>query len=135
MDNNLPFVTLNLDEPRKFRLTLNGILELKDKHGIDLANPDSEGFDEKTRDLKFIRTLVWLGLRTYAPDLTEENVGDMLDLSNLLSILGQLGFTDSGKNVLGAAIPPKRKTPKSGTGTPPSRRPSGSGSHQKSITT
>ena len=35
-----PFVIMNLDKPRKFRMTLNAIIEMQQKIGIDIEEPD-----------------------------------------------------------------------------------------------
>ena len=57
---------------------LGAICALRDK-GVDAFNLTAETLT----DPRTIRTLLWGGLRKYHPEVTEEQLGDLLDLSDL----------------------------------------------------
>lgn len=138
MEETSPFVLLSLSgKDWKYRLTLNGIVYLQEKTGVSLENPAL--FSSKLRqDISFLRTLIWLGLKTYEKDLTEEAVGDMIDVSNLVeatnTIFTHMGFTQAAtlKNSLRATV--KKKTSPS-PGRKPSKQPAKSESPPKNSTT
>lgn len=50
--------------------------------GVDAMNLD----DERMKDLRVVRKLVWAGLKHETPDLTEHVVGSWIDLSNLAEV-------------------------------------------------
>ena len=130
METTKPFVILDLDKPRKFRFTLNAIIEFEELTGINLL--DSGGGSEAFTKPKILRTFLYLGLKTNEEnaDITEESAGDLLDLINFADLLAKVVSTE--KNVPRAVIPKKRQ--KSGTGTQPSKQPADAGSSQKSST-
>ena len=67
---------------------LGAVCALRDR-GVDAFNLTVE----MLTDPRTIRTLLWGGLRKYHPDVTEDALGDLLDLSDLPEVA--LAFTDA----------------------------------------
>jgi len=129
-----PFVILELDKPRKFRLTLNALVELEERVGLKISDPSS--FLTKLNNFSTIRQLLYLGLADDNPDIkSEKQVGKLIEWQNLEKILDKvmpfLGVSKKTKNVE-RVTPQKRKNP--GTGTPPSKRHAQLGSSRKNST-
>lgn len=125
MGETKPFVILELDKPRKFRFTLNHLVEFEEITGISM--------EDALGNISMIRKILWLGLKDEDSDLTENEVGGFVDsmpkFMEIIEHIGPIIGVDSHdgeiKNVPRAAIPSKkRKPPKHGTGTSPSKRPS-----------
>ena len=139
-ENKKPFVIMNLDKPRKFRMTLDAVIEMQERLEINIEKPDE--FMEKLLNnpnkaevFKFFRVIIYLGLHAEDQDVTEELVGYILDINNfneaMVLAMAHMGIKleiKSAKNLPRAVIPtrkPRRKSP--GTGTLPSRKPAKSG--------
>lgn len=76
-----PFVVVELDKPRKLRYGINQLIMLEEMLNIpitELAN--------KQPGLKEIRTLLWCGLIWEDPDLTVEQVGELMDNADLVEL-------------------------------------------------
>lgn len=121
-NNSKPFVILELDKPRKFRLTLNALVELEDRVGLSISDPSS--FLVKVKNFSTIRLVLYLGLKEDSPDIkSEEQAGKLIEWQNLEGMLDKimpfLGISKNLKNVKRVTAR-KRKNP--GTGTPPSKR-------------
>lgn len=119
---NKPFVMLNLDKPRKFRLTLNALVELEERVGLEISDPSN--FVSRLKNFSTIRLVLYLGLMEDNPDIkSETQVGKLIEWQNLEGILDQilpfLGVSKRLKNVERVTIQ-KRKNP--GTGKLPSKR-------------
>lgn len=136
-ENKKPFVTLPLDKPRKFRLSLNAIIELEDNFGISLEKPEEfvARIMGKGKLLKSLRTILWAGLKHNNEDLTEEDVGEIIDINNIAEIT-PLVFAHMGikldpeekkaeRAVTKTTPGQKKKSP--GPGTLPSKPPAESG--------
>jgi len=83
----------SLNEARgKTALTLNDLADLEERHG-SLGSIDFSKFS-------VLRTVLWMSLRKQDPELTEEQVGDRFDLTNLLTevtpVLKASGLADVG---------------------------------------
>jgi len=137
-----PFVIMNLDKPRKFRMTLNAIIEMQEKIGIDIEKPDEFvqkllNNPNKAEVFQFFRTIIYLGLKDEDPEITEDKVGSILDIHNfseaMVTALGHMGIKlvvdpSKTKKLPRVVIPttkPKKKSP--GTGTLPLKKPAKSG--------
>lgn len=71
-------VALNLDKPRTLRFTLNSLAEIEDRLGVPLTK-----MAEVELGIKSIRTMLWAGLIHEDKQITEEEVGDLVDFENL----------------------------------------------------
>lgn len=71
-------VTVTLDKVRTIRFTLNSLAELEDKFGVPLSK-----MGEVELGIKAIRSMLWAGLIHEDEELTEKQVGAMVDFSNL----------------------------------------------------
>ena len=76
-----PFVILELDKPRKFRLTLNALVELEERVGLNISDPAS--FTAKLNNFSTIRLMLFLGLVEDSPDIkSEKQVGKLIEWQN-----------------------------------------------------
>lgn len=71
-------VALTLDKPRTLRFTLNSLAEIEDRLGVPLTK-----MAEVELGIKSIRTMLWAGLIHEDKQITEEEVGDLVDFENL----------------------------------------------------
>lgn len=84
---------------RRLRFTLNSFAELEDAYGsVDAAMAKLQG-----GSMKAVRKLIWAGLLHEDETLTETQVGNMLDVSNLQE------FTEALTKALGTAMPEPAK--------------------------
>ena len=106
-----PFVTVDLDRPRRLRYGMNQLIQLEEALGV----PVSE-LTQVRMGLKELRLFLWVGLSWEDPDLTLEKAGELADeaedLTELAEKIGEAlaaSFGGEGK---------KKKGPvaKSGTG-------------------
>ena len=77
-----PVVTIELDKPRNLKLTLNGMIEFKKAVGKEVWDLPSG----KPMASEETRALLWACLIHEDKALTLTQVGDMLDMSNLLEV-------------------------------------------------
>lgn len=69
-------ITLNDGVEREVRFTLNALAELEERYGsVDAA---FKAMDDGS--IKAIRFVLWAGLIEAQPDLTEQQVGSLIDL-------------------------------------------------------
>ena len=80
-------ITLNDGVERTIKFTLNALAELEDKFGSVQAAFDKL---EKENSMKALRAVLWAGLLWKEPDLTEKQVGDLIDLSLMQDIAQSL---------------------------------------------
>lgn len=71
-------VTVTLDKKRTIRFTLNALAEIEDALGVPLSQ-----MSEVELGIKTVRTMLWAGLIHEDEELTERQVGNMVDFSNL----------------------------------------------------
>ncbi|MCS0827383.1 gene transfer agent family protein [Cytobacillus firmus] len=71
-------VSITLDKERTLRFTLNSLAEIEDKLGVPLSK-----MAELELGIKTVRTMLWAGLIHEDEDLTEKEVGNMVDFTNL----------------------------------------------------
>lgn len=105
-----PFVTVDLDRPRRLRYGMNQLIQLEEALGV----PVSE-LTQVRMGLKELRLFLWVGLSWEDPDLTLEKAGELADeaedLTELAEKIGEAlaaSFGGEGKKKKGPA--------KSGTG-------------------
>lgn len=70
-----------LDKPRTIRFSLNSLELIEEKIGVALENMDSVPMT-----IKNVKILLWCGLVHEDEALTEKEVGEMVDLSNLQEV-------------------------------------------------
>lgn len=88
-------ITLTDGVEREVRFTLNAMAELEDKFGsVDAA------FEEMDKgSIKAIRFVLWAGLMEGSPELTERQVGSLIDMQYLNSIMDTMTDAISEDNV------------------------------------
>ncbi|MBC9786294.1 hypothetical protein H1S01_17690 [Heliobacterium chlorum] len=74
-------VDIVLDKPRKLRYTLNALAEIEDKLGVSVTELNGANLG-----MKAIRTFLWAGLAHEDEDLTEREVGEMVDFDNFAHV-------------------------------------------------
>ena len=80
-------ITLRDGVKRPIRYTLNALAELEDKYGsVDAA---FEALDKGS--VKAVRFILWAGLISDSPELTEQHVGNLIDVQYLQDLIGTLG--------------------------------------------
>lgn len=78
-------VPIKLDKERNLRFTLNALAEIEDKLGIPLSK-----MGEVDLGIKAVRTMLWAGLIHEDPQITEQEVGNMVDFDNMAYIQEKL---------------------------------------------
>ncbi len=86
MDKVKPSVTLMLDKERTISLSLNAMVLFEDKTGRSLLDGAFQG----TTNAKELRTLLWACLIEDDPSVTEQMVGQWINIGNIVSITEQL---------------------------------------------
>lgn len=76
-------VDIMLDKPRTLAYPVYSLIKLKKEHGIELKDLQDK---EKAEDLETILAVVWAGLIHEDTDLTMEELGFMLDITQLPEI-------------------------------------------------
>ncbi len=71
-------ISVELDKTRTIRFTLNSMAEMEDKLGVPLSK-----LGEIELGVKSVRTMLWAGLIHEDPELTEREVGNLVDFDNL----------------------------------------------------
>ena len=74
-------VKITLDKERTLRFTLNSLAELEDAFGVSLSQ-----LGEVELGIKAVRTMLWAGLIHEDEELTERQVGNMVDFDNLQEV-------------------------------------------------
>lgn len=80
-------ITLNDGVEREIKFTLNAMAELEDRYGsVD------EAFAQLDKNsIKALRCVLWAGLIHENPDLTEQQVGNLIDLTYMHELMSSLG--------------------------------------------
>jgi hypothetical protein len=80
-------ITLTDGVERTLRFTLNAMAELEDKYGsVDAAFAK---LDEGS--IKAVRFILWAGLIHEDPDLTEQQVGNLIDIQYMQELMSSVG--------------------------------------------
>lgn len=80
-------VFVDLDKARRLKYTLNSFAMLEEKYGsVDAALKKMEG-----GSILVIRFILWAGLVHEDKSLTEEQVGDMIDIQDMDVIAEKMG--------------------------------------------
>lgn len=88
-------ITLNDGVEREIIFTLNAMAELEDKYGsVDKA---FEALDAGS--IKAARFVLWAGLMERNPELTEQQVGSLIDMQYLQNIMDTMSDALTADNV------------------------------------
>ena len=80
-------ITLTDGVERTLRFTLNAMAELEDKYGsVEAA---VEELDKGS--IKAVRFILWAGLTHEDPDLTEQQVGNLIDIQYMQELMNTVG--------------------------------------------
>lgn len=94
-------ITLTDGVERELRFTLNAMAELEDKYGsVEAAFTALEG-----NSIKALRFILWVGLVSNDPTITEQQVGDLIDLQYMKELMDSLG------DAFGSDLPKEEATP------------------------
>lgn len=88
-------ITLNDGVEREIRFTLNAMAELEDKYGS--VEKAFEALDAGS--IKAARFILWAGLQDAHPELTERQVGSLIDVNYLSQIMDTVANAVSDDNV------------------------------------
>ena len=76
-------ITLNDGVERELRFTLNAMAEIEERYGSV-----EKGFEAmQNNSFKAIRFVLWAGLMESAPELTERQVGSLIDTQSIEDII------------------------------------------------
>lgn len=79
-------VEIKLDKPRRIRFTLNSLAEIEDRLGVKM-----DQLEKVHMGMKEVRTMLWAGLIHEDEELTENQVGNMVDFDNIQYIQEKVG--------------------------------------------
>lgn len=80
-------ITLNDGVERHIKFTLNALAELEDKFGSVQAAFDKL---EKENSMKALRSILWAGFLHETPDITENEVGNLIDIAYMQELTQSL---------------------------------------------
>lgn len=100
-------ITVKLDRERELRYSLNAMIQLEEKG------------DEKLSPMLQFRRMLWAGLIHEDPDLSEEQVGDMLDMRDVPAIEAAMSRAINRDT---PALTGQAKVPTKGKPRPPKAR-------------
>ncbi|MED4619450.1 hypothetical protein [Priestia megaterium] len=80
-------VEVTLDKVRKLAFPLMSLIRLKKEHGIELKDLQDK---EKAQDIETILTIIWAGLIHEDKELSVEDLGYMIDITELPEISEKL---------------------------------------------
>lgn len=95
-------ITLNDGVERTLKFTLNALAELEDKFGSVQAAFDKL---EKEKSMKALRTILWAGFLHESPNLTEHEVGNLIDIAYMAKLEESLGAAFESDMVTGSDVP------------------------------
>ena len=87
-----PAVTIDLDKERHLKYTLNAFAEMEDRYG----SVDAALEVVKNNNMRAIIFIIWCGLTHEDEDLTEKQVGNMIEIDQLQDIVGKLNEAIGG---------------------------------------
>ena len=86
-------ITLNDGVERTLKFTLNALAELEDKFGSVQAAFDKL---EKENSMKALRAILWAGFLHEDANLTEREVGNLIDIAYMQQLVESLGEAFEG---------------------------------------
>lgn len=80
-------ITLSDGVERELKYTLNALAEMEDRYGsVDAAFKALEN-----NSIKAVRFVIWAGLLHTGEGLTEQQVGDLIDIQCMESVVSKIG--------------------------------------------
>lgn len=80
-------ITLSDGKERYLKFTLNALAELEDRYGtVEDAFKALE-----TNSIKAVRTILWAGLLHEDPNITEHEVGNLIDIAYMQELMESIG--------------------------------------------
>ena len=79
------FVSIELDKERTLNYTLNSLVDIEEKLGVPM-----EEMGNIQMSVRNVRVLLWAGLTHEDENLTERQVGGMVNLHNLQYVQGKV---------------------------------------------
>lgn len=94
-------ITLNDGVERTIKFTLNALAELEDRYGsVDEAFKQLD-----SNSIKAVRCILWAGLIHEDPELTEQQVGNLIDIQYMQELMASLN------DAFGSDMPVAEKLP------------------------
>lgn len=89
------YVEVELDKTRTLRYTMNALAEIEDQLGVPLSE-----MENISMTMKNIRVILFCGLMHEDKELTQEDVGEMVDLQNMEEVQKKVAeaFGSGAKN-------------------------------------
>jgi len=125
-----PFVTIELDKPRKLRFNLWSLKALQDATGLKLSELGAF-LAETQEDIEKMATLLWAGLIHEDKDLTVDKLMEIITWDKLSESLTKIyeafatdmGMAESEEIEKNASRVKNQKSEENGVGTSPSKSP------------
>ncbi len=95
-------ITLSDGVERNVKFTLNALAELEDLYGSA-----QNAFDklEKENSMKALRSILWAGLIHENPNLTEREVGNLIDIAYMQELVSSINSAFDSDMVVDEAVP------------------------------
>lgn len=98
-------ITLRDGVEREIRFTLNAMAELEDKYGsVEAAFKALE-----KNSIKAVRFVLWAGLMHEDPELTEMQVGNLIDTTYMQELMGSVNTAFNGDMPVPTEVPVQAK--------------------------
>lgn len=108
-------ITLNDGVERTLKFTLNALAELEDKYGsVDAAF----ALLDENPSIKALRFILWAGLMHEDPNLTEQQVGNLIDIQYMQELMASLGTAFESDMPTAEPLPENNSTALEGTSDP-----------------
>jgi hypothetical protein len=91
----IPFITVDLDKPRKMRLTMRGMIEFEQITGKKIADLG------ETENIETYLKLFWIMLKNEDPELTFDHTLDLIDeytggIEELMTVISEAALASAG---------------------------------------
>lgn len=97
-------IKIKLDDGAEYelRFTLNALAELEDRYGSPQVAFDKL---EKEQSMKALRFILWAGMQDAHPDMTEKQVGALIDTANMQNLMESISNVFDSDMVAGEKLP------------------------------
>lgn len=93
-------ILLDLDKERELKFTLSAFADMEDRYG----NVEKAMEAIKTEGMRGIRFLLYLGLRHEDKELTEQSVGELIDIRDIGLLTDAIGKCFGSEDIKDGAI-------------------------------
>lgn len=103
-------IKIKLDDGVEYelRFTLNALAELEDRYGSPQAAFDKL---EKEQSMKALRFILWAGMQSAHPNMTETQVGNLIDTANMQDLMESISSVFDSDMVKGEELPVGENNP------------------------